>query len=60
MQDGDFALLMTAQDGRAEIVSLLLDAGVNIDLQSKVHVTEHIQGGVVHQEVCPDLNCLLL
>ena len=36
-QDGDSALMMAASwSGRTEVVSLLLKAGVNTDLQNKV------------------------
>ena len=37
-QDGDSALMMAAQEGKTEVVSLLLEAGANTDLQDKVHV----------------------
>ena len=35
-QDGDSALIMAARWGRTEVVSLLLQAGANTDLQNKV------------------------
>ena len=35
-QDGHSALLMAASEGRTEVVSLLLEAGANTDLQNKV------------------------
>ena len=35
-QDGDSPLMMAAREGRTEVVSLLLKAGANIDLQNKV------------------------
>ena len=35
-QDGDSALMMTVREGRTEVVSLLLEAGANTDLQNKV------------------------
>ena len=35
-QDGDTALMMAAREGRTEVVSLLLEAGANTDLQKKV------------------------
>ena len=35
-QDGDTALMMAAREGRTEVVSLLLKAGANTDLQNKV------------------------
>ena len=37
-QDGDSALMMAAHEGMAEVVSLLLEAGANIDLHDKVCV----------------------
>ena len=35
-QDGDTALMIAAQEGKTEVVSLLLKAGANIDLQDEV------------------------
>ena len=35
-QGEDSALMMAARKGRTEFVSLLLEAGANIDLQNKV------------------------
>ena len=35
-QDGDSALMMSANWGSTEVVSLLLEAGANIELQDKV------------------------
>ena len=35
-QDGDSALMMAAREGRTEVVSLLLEAVANTDLQNKV------------------------
>ena len=35
-QDGDSPLMMAAREGRTEVVSLLLMAGANLDLQNKV------------------------
>ena len=35
-QDGDTALIEAAWKGRTEVVSLLLKAGVDIDLQNEV------------------------
>ena len=35
-QDGNSALMMAAGEGKTEIVSLLLKAGANTDLQNKV------------------------
>ena len=35
-QDGDSALMIASWDGRIEVVSLLLKAGANTDLQDKV------------------------
>ena len=35
-QNGYSALMMSARDGRTEVVSLLLEAGANTDLQNKV------------------------
>ena len=36
-QDGDSALMMAARKGRTKVVSLLLEAGANTDLQNKVN-----------------------
>ena len=36
-QDGESALMMAVGEGRTEVVSLLLKAGANIDLQNNVH-----------------------
>ena len=41
-QYGDYALMMAARLGRTRVVSLLLKAGANTDLQNKVN----------HQEIC--------
>ena len=35
-QNGYSALMMAAREGRTEVVSLLLEAGANTDLQNKV------------------------
>ena len=35
-QDGESALMMAARKGKTEVVSLLLKAGANTDLQNKV------------------------
>ena len=35
-QNGDSALMMAVRWGRTEVVSLLIVAGANIDLQNKV------------------------
>ena len=35
-QDGDSALMLAAREGRTEVVSLLVKAGANTDLQNKV------------------------
>ena len=48
-QYGGSALMMAAQEGRTEVVSLLLEAGANIDLQNNVHVGVHVQ--VVWEEI---------
>ena len=48
-QDGTSALMMAAQEGKTEVVSVLLKAGTNIDLQNKVHVSVHMQ--VVWEEM---------
>ena len=36
-QNGDSALMMAVSWGRTEVVSLLLEAGANTDLQNNVH-----------------------
>ena len=36
-QDGDSALMLAARQGKTEVVSLLLKAGANTDLQNKVN-----------------------
>ena len=41
--------MMAAEEGRTEVVSLLLEAGANIDLQNKVHVGVHMK--VVWEEI---------
>ena len=38
-QDGNSALMMAVRGGRTEVVSLLLKAGVNTDLQNKVIIS---------------------
>ena len=48
-QDGNSALMEAASEGRTEVVSLLLEAGANIQLQNKVHVSVHVQ--VVWEEM---------
>ena len=48
-QYGDSALMMAAKEGRNEVVSLLLEAGANTDLQNKVHISVHMQ--VVWEEI---------
>ena len=48
-QYGDSALMVAAWWGRTEVVSLLLEAGANIDLQNEVHVGVHVQ--VVWEEI---------
>ena len=48
-QYGDSVLMLAAQEGRTEVVSLLLEAGANTDLQNKVHVTVHVK--VVWEEM---------
>ena len=35
-QDGDSALMIAAREGMTEVVSLLLEAGANINLQNEV------------------------
>ena len=35
-QDGESSLMMAAREGKTEVVSLLLEAGANTDLQNKV------------------------
>ena len=49
IQDGEAALIMVVRKGRTEVVSLLLEAGANTDLQNKVHVSVHLQ--VVWEEI---------
>ena len=36
-------MMMAARKDKIEVVSLLLDAGANIELQNKVHVGVHMQ-----------------
>ena len=48
-QDGDSALMMAARESKTEVISLLLEAGANTDLQNKVHVGVHVQ--VVWEEI---------
>ena len=40
-QDGDSALMIAVREGRTEVVSLLLKAGANTDLQNKVENIFH-------------------
>ena len=43
-QNGDSALMMAAEEGRTEVVSLLLEAGADIHLQDKVYrLCQYIQ-----------------
>ena len=42
-QDGESALMMAVSEGKTKVVSLLLEAGANTDLQNKVHVSVHVQ-----------------
>ena len=39
---GSSALMLAAQEGETEVISLLLEAGANIDLHNKVHVSVHV------------------
>ena len=48
-QDGESLLMMAVRWGRTEAVSLLLEAGANIDLQNEVHVGVHVK--VVWEEM---------
>ena len=48
-QDGDSVLTMAVREGMTEVVSLLLEARANIDLQHKVHVGVHVK--VVWEEM---------
>ena len=48
-QNGDSVLMLAAQEGRTEVVSQLLEAGANTDLQNKVHVNVHVK--VVWEEM---------
>ena len=41
--------MMAAEEGRTEVVSLLLKAGANTALHNKVHVSVHVQ--VVWEEI---------
>ena len=38
-QDGDTALIKAVTEGMTEVVSLLLEAGANSDLQNKVYMS---------------------
>ena len=42
-QDGTSPLMLAAQEGKSEVVSLLLEAGASIDLQNKVHFGVYMQ-----------------
>ena len=46
VQDGDSVLMLAARKGMTEVVSLLLEAGANTDLQNKV-CQDYMHGGVV-------------
>ena len=48
-QYGNSALMLAAQEGMTDVVSLLLKAGANTDLQNKVYVSVHVQ--VVWEEM---------
>ena len=48
-QDGESVLIMAASEGMWDVVSLLLKAGANTDLQNKVHVGVHVK--VVWEEI---------
>ena len=37
-QNGDTALMMAVRRGMTEVISLLLEAGANTDLQDKVYI----------------------
>ena len=45
-QDGESALMKAVRKGMTEVVSLLLKAGANIDLQNKVHVSVRLTKAV--------------
>ena len=40
-QNGDSVLMMAVREGETEVVSLLLEAGANTDLQNKVYMSVH-------------------
>ena len=50
-QDGKSALMMAAREGRTEVVSLLIEAGANINLQNKVNLCECVRKAMVLDEV---------
>ena len=41
-QDGDSPLIAAAKEGRAEVISLLVKAGANVNLQNKVKMSENL------------------
>jgi ankyrin repeat protein len=42
LQNGNTALLMAAQEGYTDIVQLLMEAGADVNVQSKVHLLLHL------------------
>ena len=51
IQNGSSALMMAAEVGRTEVVSLLLEAGANIELQNKVLCQcIYMRGGVIYEK----------
>ena len=48
-QWGYSALMLAAEEGKTDVISLLLEGGANTDLQDKVHVGAHMK--VVWEEM---------
>jgi ankyrin repeat protein len=42
LQNGNTALLMAAQEGYTDVVQLLMEAGADVNVQSKVHLLLHL------------------
>ena len=51
-QDGDSALMIAAREGKSKVISLLLKAGANIDLQNEVKCSECVNEEVWFKRKC--------
>ena len=57
-QNEDTALMMAAREGRTEVVSLLLEAGANTDLQNEVECTDEFKSGGVKNYLLGGVECI--